>query len=92
VAVARDGEIVAGGADGKAYFLSAKGEVRGDVQASPTPLIAVAVSPDGKLVAAGFSSNGSYFNFGLVRYTDTGSVDTGYKPGTVSTAAGASAT
>jgi cytochrome c len=52
VAVAPDGEIVAGGADGKAYFFSAKGEARGDVQASPTPLIAVAVSPDGRLVAA----------------------------------------
>ncbi|MEP7029767.1 MAG: c-type cytochrome [Pseudolabrys sp.] len=52
VAVASDGEIVAGGADGKVYFYSAAGEARGEVQASPTPIIAVAISPDGKLVAA----------------------------------------
>src|SRR5262245_47767346 len=33
VAVARDGEIIAGGADGKVYFLSPAGEVRGEVEA-----------------------------------------------------------
>ena len=52
VAVASDGEIAAGGADGKVYFFSANGEARGDVQASPTPIIAGTSSPDGKLVAA----------------------------------------
>ena len=52
VAVARDGEIVAGAADGKVYFLSPQGEPRGDVQAAETPIIAVAVSGDGALVAA----------------------------------------
>jgi cytochrome c len=52
VAVAPDGEIVAGGADGKVYFYSANGEPRGEVEAAPTPIIAVVVSPDGKRVAA----------------------------------------
>jgi cytochrome c len=52
VAVAPDGEIVAGGADGKVYFFSSKGETRGDLQASATPIIAVTISPDGKLIAA----------------------------------------
>lgn len=52
VAVAPDGEIVAGGADGKVYFFSASGEARGQVEASAIPIIAVAISPDGKLVAA----------------------------------------
>ncbi len=52
VAVASDGEIVAGGADGKVYFFSPNGEARGELQASATPIIAVAVSPDGHLVAA----------------------------------------
>ena len=52
VTVAPDGEIVAGGADGKVYLLSPKGEPHGDMQASATPIIAVAISPDGKLIAA----------------------------------------
>ena len=52
VAVARDGEIVTAGADGKVYLLSAAGELKGEVEAQPTPIIAVTVSPDGKLVAA----------------------------------------
>ena len=52
VAVAPDGEIVAAGADGKVYFLSAAGHRQGDVVAQETPVIAVTVSRDGKLVAA----------------------------------------
>jgi cytochrome c len=52
VAVAPDGEIVAGAADGKVYFLSSRGELRGEIQAAETPVIAVAVSADGALVAA----------------------------------------
>ena len=52
VSVASDGEIVTAGASGMVYFLSPKGEVRGEVQAAPTPIIAVVVSPDGKLAAA----------------------------------------
>lgn len=52
VAVAPDGEIIGGGADGKLYFLSPRGELRADVQASATPVIALAAGKDGALVAA----------------------------------------
>ena len=52
VAVATDGEIVTGGADGKIYFVSPTGELRGAVVAAETPIIAVALSRDGALVAA----------------------------------------
>lgn len=52
VAVAPDGEIVTAGADGKVYFLSPQGETRGEVPASATPIIAVAASGDGALIAA----------------------------------------
>jgi cytochrome c len=52
VTVAPDGEIIAGAADGKVYFLSPAGEMRGEVAVQSTPVIAVAVSSDGTLVAA----------------------------------------
>jgi cytochrome c len=52
VALAPDGEIIVGGADGKVYFLSPSGELRGDVEAGSTPIIAVSVSGNGSLVAA----------------------------------------
>jgi cytochrome c len=52
VAVAPDGEIAAGAADGKVYFYSANGEARGIAEAAPMPIIAVVVSPDGKRIAA----------------------------------------
>ena len=52
VAVARDGEIVAAGADGKTYFRSPSGEPRGEVEAGTSPVIALTLSGDGKLVAA----------------------------------------
>jgi cytochrome c len=52
VAVARNGEIVTVGATGRAFFLSAAGELKGEVEAAGVPIIAVAVSGDGKLAAA----------------------------------------
>jgi cytochrome c len=52
VAVASDGEIVAAGADGKVYFYSPSGALRGELEAAPTPIISLAISGDGKLVAA----------------------------------------
>jgi cytochrome c len=52
VAPAPEDEIVAAGANGNIYFLSAAGELRGDVHASDTPVIALAISPDGATVAA----------------------------------------
>ena len=51
VAVAMDGEIITAGATGKVFFLSPKGELRGEESALQTPAIAVSVSPDGKLIA-----------------------------------------
>jgi cytochrome c len=52
VAIAPDGEIAAAGADGRVYFLTANGKLRGDVEVGTVPIIAVTMSPDGKLVAA----------------------------------------
>jgi cytochrome c len=52
VAVARDGEIVAGGADGRVFFLGPNGETRGELDSGQLPIISVAVSADGALVAA----------------------------------------
>jgi cytochrome c len=52
VAVAPDGEIVTGGADGKLHFLSSEGLERGQVQVGPTPIVALSISPDGTLIAA----------------------------------------
>ena len=52
VAISPDGEIATGGADGKVYLLSPSADVIGAVQISPTPVIALAMSPDGKLIAA----------------------------------------
>ncbi len=50
--VASDGEIVAAGADGKLFFLAPNGDLRGSLEAAETPIISLAVSPDGALVAA----------------------------------------
>jgi cytochrome c len=52
VAVADDGEIAVGGADGKVYFLSGAGEPVSEVAAGPRPVISIAISPDGALLAA----------------------------------------
>jgi cytochrome c len=52
VSVGRDGEIAAGGADGKVYFLTAAGVVAGEVAAGPRPVISIAISPDGAWIAA----------------------------------------
>jgi cytochrome c len=52
VAVAADGEVVVGGGDGKLFFLSRNGEMRGEVAATEAPIITVAISPDGRRVAA----------------------------------------
>ena len=52
VAVAPDGEILAGGADGKIYFLDGNGKPSGELEAQQSPVIALAISPDGTLAAA----------------------------------------
>jgi len=52
VAVAPDGEIVTAGADGEVYFLSQTGETRGAVDASPAPILCLAISGNGERLAA----------------------------------------
>jgi cytochrome c len=52
VAVAPDGEIVTAGADGKVYLLSTAGKLEAEVEAAQAPIIAVALSGDGRLIAA----------------------------------------
>jgi cytochrome c len=52
VAIGGDGEIATGGADGRLYLLSGKGTRAGDIAAGPRPVISIAISPDGALVAA----------------------------------------
>jgi uncharacterized delta-60 repeat protein len=50
---------------------------------------ALVLQPDGKLVAAGFSNNGSNNDFALVRYNPDGSLDTNFNgTGKVTTAIG----
>jgi len=52
VAAGTDGEIAVGGADGRIYFLTAGGAPAGEVAAGPRPVISMAISPDGALLAA----------------------------------------
>ena len=52
VAVARDGEIAVGSADGRIFFLAPNGDLRDETAAGETPIIAIAVANDGALVAA----------------------------------------
>jgi cytochrome c len=52
VAVAPDGEIVTGAADGKLRMMSSDGNGNGEVTASATPIVALTISSDGALIAA----------------------------------------
>ena len=52
VAVAGEGEIVAAGADSVVRFLSADGTIRASVDLATNPVIGLALSPDGRRVAA----------------------------------------
>jgi uncharacterized delta-60 repeat protein len=40
--------------------------------------LSVAIQSDGKIVVAGYSNNGSNFDFALVRYNTDGSLDTSF--------------
>ncbi len=53
VAVAHDGEIVVGAGDGRVRLLAADGTLRAEIEIGPTPVIALALSRDGKTLAAG---------------------------------------
>ncbi|KAF0136746.1 MAG: hypothetical protein FD152_928 [Xanthobacteraceae bacterium] len=50
--VAPDGEIIAGGADGRLRFFGPDGTRRGEVAAAETPIVAVALAGDGRRLAA----------------------------------------
>jgi cytochrome c len=52
VVTAAGGEIIAAGANGKVFFLSAAGELLATVEAGNSPIIQLAISKDAKLVAA----------------------------------------
>ena len=52
VVIAPNGDIIAAGASGKVYFLSAAGELLATVEAGTTPIIQLAISKDAGLVAA----------------------------------------
>jgi cytochrome c len=52
LAAAPDGEIIAGGADGKVYVLAESGSIRLAVEVQELPITSLAVSVDGKLIAA----------------------------------------
>jgi cytochrome c len=52
VAIGGNGEIATGGADGKLYLLTGAGAAAGEVVAGPKPVISIAISPDGALLAA----------------------------------------
>jgi cytochrome c len=53
VVAAPDGEIVVAGADGRVRILSGAGEQVAELEIGPTPVIALALSPDGGTIAAG---------------------------------------
>lgn len=52
VAVAPDGEVATGGADGKLRFLKSEDREADEVQCGQTPIVALAISPDGRSLAA----------------------------------------
>lgn len=52
VAIAGNGDIVTAGASGKVHVLSSEGLPQVEVEAAPVPIIALALSADGGLVAA----------------------------------------
>ena len=52
VVVSPDGEIVTAGANGQIYFLNRTGKLDGEVTAGSSPVIAMALSTDGALLAA----------------------------------------
>lgn len=52
LSIAPDGEIVTGAADGIMRFFGADGTTRGEIEIAQAPIIAMAVSPDGKRIAA----------------------------------------
>ncbi|MCP3469827.1 c-type cytochrome [Bradyrhizobium sp. CCGUVB1N3] len=52
VAIAPDGDIVTGAADGRLRMITSDGKESGDAAAGATPIVALAISHDGALIAA----------------------------------------
>src|SRR5262245_24465389 len=52
VVAGKGGKLIAAGASGKVFFLSAAGDVEAELNAATAPLIALAISGDGKRLAA----------------------------------------
>ena len=66
-----------------------KGIVTTTIGSFDDEAFALAIQPDGKLVAAGYSYNGTQYGFALVRYNTDGSLDTTFNAtGIVTTAIG----
>jgi uncharacterized delta-60 repeat protein len=57
------------------------GKVNTPIGSSYDVAYALGIQPDGRIVAAGYSSNGSNYDFALVRYNTDGSLDTGFGTG-----------
>jgi uncharacterized delta-60 repeat protein len=106
IALQSDGKIVLGGyttVGARAEFALARYNSNGSLDPTfgsggevTTPVgsddyvASVALQPDGKIVAAGSSSNGSNYDFALARYNPDGSLDTTFNGGgTATTAFGA---
>jgi uncharacterized delta-60 repeat protein len=105
VAIAPDGKIVVAGYRFPNDFLVARYTTDGTLDAgfdgdgaALTPIgsgddiaYGVAVQSDGKIVAAGFSDNGTNDDFALVRYNTNGTLDSGFSgDGIVTTPIGSS--
>jgi uncharacterized delta-60 repeat protein len=54
------------------------GKVTHSVLTSHDRICSVAVQTDGKILAGGYSRNGSYYDFALARYNTNGSLDTSF--------------
>jgi uncharacterized delta-60 repeat protein len=65
------------------------GKVTTQIGASSEEAYSVKVQPDGKIVVAGFSNNGSNADFAVVRYNADGSLDTSFGVVGATTASGA---
>jgi uncharacterized delta-60 repeat protein len=61
------------------------GKVTTSVNNNNDNVIGVVIQPDGKIIIAGTSNNGSNYNFALARYTSTGILDTSFGTGGIVT-------
>jgi uncharacterized delta-60 repeat protein len=92
VAIQADGKIVAAGNSGNSHFAVVRYNPNGSLDTSfnGTGIVitsvdsyggsaySVAIQADGKIVTAGYSSDGEYAYFALVRYNPNGSLDTSF--------------